>query len=149
MMLNTAVSILLTIAAGVSVVVQQALDANLRTAIGSAAWSGVVSYAVGLLAVAAFAIVLREPLPSGGIIAGSPWWAWSGGVFGAIFISLAILLIPQMGAATFIALFVTGQMLASLMLDHYGWLGLEQRSVDLPRLIGVCLLIAGVVLIRR
>jgi transporter family-2 protein len=148
-MLNTAFSIVLTIAAGVSVVIQQALNANLRTAIGSAAWSGVVSYFVGLVAVGAFAIVLREPLPSAGIIAGSPWWAWSGGVFGAIFISLAILLIPQMGAATFIALFVAGQMLASLMLDHYGWLGLEQRSIDLPRLVGVGFLVAGVVLIRR
>jgi bacterial/archaeal transporter family-2 protein len=141
--------ILLTIVAGVAIIIQQALNAYLRTAIGSAAWSGVVSYLVGLVAIAAFAIVLREPLPSAGVVAGSPWWAWSGGVFGAIFISLAILLIPQLGAATFIALLVAGQMLTSLLLDHYGWLGLEQRSVDLPRLIGVALLIAGVVLIRR
>ena len=44
---------------------------------------------------------------------------------------------------------VTGQMLTSLLLDHHGWLGLEQRPVDLPRLIGVGLPIAGVVLIRR
>jgi bacterial/archaeal transporter family-2 protein len=148
-MLNTAFLILLTIVAGVAIIIQQALNAYLRTAIGSAAWSGVVSYLVGLVAIAAFAIVLREPLPSAGVVAGSPWWAWSGGVFGAIFISLAILLIPQLGAATFIALLVAGQMLTSLLLDHYGWLGLEQRSVDLPRLIGVALLIAGVVLIRR
>lgn len=148
-MLNIAVSILLTVVAGVSIVIQQALNAHLRTAIGSAAWSGVISYFVGLVAIAAFALVLREPLPSLGTMAGSPWWAWSGGVFGAIFISLAILLIPQMGAATFIALLVAGQMLTSMALDHYGWLGLEQRPVDLPRLIGVCLLIAGVVLIRR
>jgi len=70
-------------------------------------------------------------------------------VFGAIFISLAILLIPQLGAATFIAVLVAGQMLASLIFDHYGWLGLEQRPIDVLRLIGVCLLVAGVVLIRR
>ena len=148
-MLNTAFLIFSTIAAGVSVIIQQALNAYLRSAIGSAAWSGVVSYFVGLIAIAAFAILLREPLPPAAVIAGSPWWAWSGGVFGAVFITLAILLIPQLGAATFIALLVTGQMLTSLVLDHFGWLGLEQRSVDLPRLIGVGLLIAGVVLIRR
>ena len=148
-MLNTAFLIFSTIAAGASVIIQQALNAYLRSAIGSAAWSGVVSYFVGLISIAAFAIVLREPLPSAAVIAGSPWWAWSGGVFGAVFITLAILLIPQLGAATFIALLVTGQMLTSLVLDHFGWLGLEQRSVDLPRLIGVGLLITGVVLIRR
>jgi bacterial/archaeal transporter family-2 protein len=148
-MLNVAVPIILTIVAGASVVVQQALNTELRTAIGSAAWSGVASYFVGLVAITAFAVALREPLPSAGAIAGSPWWAWSGGAFGAIFISLSILMLPKVGAATFIGLLVTGEMLASLTLDQYGWLGLAQRSIDLPRLIGVALLIAGVVLIRR
>jgi len=148
-MFNAASSIFLTVVAGVAIIVQQVLNANLRTAIGSAAWSGVVSYFVGLVSIAVFAVLLREPLPSAGTVAGSPWWAWSGGVFGAIFISLAILLIPQLGAATFIAVLVAGQMLASLIFDHYGWLGLEQRPIDVLRLIGVCLLVAGVVLIRR
>jgi transporter family-2 protein len=148
-MLNPVFSIVFTIAAGVSVVVQQALNANLRTAIGSAAWSGLVSYTVGLACMVLLTLALREPLPSAALAARIPWWAWSGGLFGAIFVALAILLIPQLGAATFIALLVTGQMLTSLVLDHFGWLGLEQRAIDLPRLIGVGLLIAGVVLIRR
>ena len=148
-MLNIITSVFLALAAGVSVVVQQALNSNLRTAIGSAAWSGFISYAVGLACMALLTLALRDPVPSAAIAARIPWWAWSGGLFGAIFIGLAILLIPQLGAATFIALFVAGQMLASIALDHYGWLGLEQRSIDLPRLIGAGLLVAGVVLIRR
>jgi Putative inner membrane exporter, YdcZ len=78
-----------------------------------------------------------------------PWWAWSGGLFGAIFIGLGIFLVPQMGAATFLALLVTGQMLGSIIFDHFGWLGLTQRPVDAPRLLGVALFIEGVVLIRR
>lgn len=40
-------------------------------------------------------------------------------------------------------------MIASITFDHFGWLGLAQRTIDLPRLIGAGLLIAGVVLIRR
>ena len=148
-MLNSAFSIFLALVAGISVVVQQALNANLRNAIGSAAWSGFVSYAVGLACMVLLTLALRDPLPSATVAARIPWWAWSGGLFGAIFIALGILLIPQLGAATFLALLVAGQMLASITLDHYGWLGLEQRSVDLPRLIGAGLLVAGVVLIRR
>ena len=148
-MLNTVFSILLALVAGISVVVQQALNANLRTALGSAAWSGLISYAVGLISMVLLTLALRDPVPSAAVAARIPWWAWSGGLFGAIFIALAILLIPQLGAATFIALLVAGQMLVSITLDHYGWLGLEQRSVDLPRLIGAGLLVAGVVLIRR
>src|ERR1700760_1523045 len=124
-MLNIIMSILLAVAAGVSVVVQQALNANLRTAIGSAAWSGLISYAVGLVCMVLLAIALRDPVPSAAIAARIPWWAWSGGLFGAIFIGLAILLIPQLGAATFIAVLVAGQMLAAVTLDHYGWVGRE------------------------
>jgi len=148
-MYSLALSVLLAIAAGVSVVTQQVLNANLRGALGSAAWSGFVSYLVGVICMALLAIALRDPIPSFGAAARIPWWAWSGGLFGAIFIGLAIVLVPQLGAATFIALLVTGQMLASIMFDHFGWLGLAQRPIDLTRLIGVALLIGGVILIRR
>jgi transporter family-2 protein len=143
------ISSLLAFAAGASIVVQQALNANLRTTLNSAAWSGFVSYFVGLLCMVVLVVVLRDPIPSATMAARIPWWAWSGGMFGAIFIALGILLVPKIGAATFIALLVAGQMLASVAFDHFGLLGLAQRPVDLPRIIGVALLIAGVLLIRR
>ena len=146
---SLALPILLAVAAGVSIVVQQVLNSNLRMTLSSAAWSGFMSYFVGVVCMALLALALRDPLPSAGVAARIPWWAWSGGLFGAIFIGLAILLVPQLGAATFIALLVTGQMLASVAFDHFGWLGLTQRPIDVPRLIGVALLIGGVVLIRR
>ncbi|MCJ2130859.1 DMT family transporter [Methylobacterium sp. E-045] len=139
----------LALAAGASVVTQQVLNANLRAALGSAAWSGFVSYALGLGCMAVLAVVLRDPLPSLGAAARIPWWGWSGGVFGALFIGLSIVLVPKLGAATFIALLVTGQMLAAVTADHFGWLGLVQRSLDMPRLAGIALLIGGVILIRR
>ncbi|MBL6456252.1 DMT family transporter [Belnapia sp. T6] len=148
-MTGLALPVLLAIGAGVSIVVQQVLNSNLRTALSSAAWSGFVSYLVGVVCMALLALALRDPIPSVGVAARIPWWAWSGGLFGAIFIGLSILLVPQLGAATFIALLVTGQMLASVAFDHFGWLGLAQRPIDVTRLIGVALLIGGVVLIRR
>ena len=148
-MLALHLSCSLAVLAGVSIVVQQVLNANLRSALGSAVWSGFTSYAVGLACMALLAIAIREPPPSAMVAARIPWWAWSGGVFGALFIGLAILLVPHLGAATFIALLVTGQMLASVTFDHFGWMGLAPRPIDLPRLIGVVLLIGGVVLVRR
>ncbi|MFY9291589.1 MAG: DMT family transporter [Methylorubrum rhodinum] len=139
----------LAVLSGISVVTQQLLNANLRSALSSAAWSGFASYLVGLACMAVFALALREPPPGMGVLRQVPWWAWSGGLFGAIFIGLAILLVPQLGAATFVALVVAGQMLASAGFDHFGGLGLEQRPLDATRLVGIALLIGGVVLIRR
>ncbi len=141
--------LLLAVAAGISIATQQMLNTNLRSALGSPAWAGFASYLLGTACMVALAVVLRDPLPAVGMMARAPWWAWGGGLFGAIFIGLAILLVPQLGAATFFALFVTGQMLAALAFDHFGWFGLVQRALDLPRLLGVAFLIAGVVLVRR
>lgn len=148
-MLKLVFPLALAAAAGVSIVVQQALNAKVRVALDSAAWAGFASYFVGLVCMALFVAALREPIPSSDAMARIPWWAWSGGLFGAIFIGLSVELVPIIGAATFIALMVAGQMAASVVFDHYGLLGLAQRPVDLPRAIGVCLLVAGVVLIRR
>jgi bacterial/archaeal transporter family-2 protein len=139
----------LAVLAGVSVAIQQVLNANLRAALNSAAWSGFLSYAVGVACMALLALALRDPIPSVAAAVRVPWWEYSGGLFGAIFIGLAIYLVPQLGAATFIVLLVTGQMVASVTFDHFGWLGLAQRPIDLPRLVGIALLIGGCVLIRR
>ncbi len=135
--------------AGVSIVLQQALNANVRFALTSAAWAGFVSYLGGLLCMAVFIAALRDPFPSAALASRVPWWAWSGGMFGAIFIALSILLVPQIGAATFFALLVTGQMLASVTFDHFGLLGLVQRPLDWSRIGGIVALIVGVVLIGR
>jgi transporter family-2 protein len=83
------------------------------------------------------------------VISRVPALAWTGGIFGALFIIGGIVLIPHLGAATFIALLVTGQMITAMAFDHFGLLGLAQRSADLPRLIGAGLLVAGVILVRR
>lgn len=148
-MAKSLLPLLLAFSAGCAIVIQQALNANLRFALSSAAWSGFMSYLVGLVCMAVFVVAMRDSLPTAAVAARIPWWAWSGGLFGAIFIVLAVLLVPQLGAATFIALLVAGQMVASVAFDHYGWLGLAQKPIDLTRLAGVVLLVAGVVLIRR
>ena len=125
------------------------LNANLRFALNSAAWSGFVSYLLGTLCMVLLALALRDPLPSLKSMTVIPRWSWSGGFFGAAFIALAILLVPRLGAATFFALLVTGQMLASLTFDHFGLFGLAQRTINIPRMAGVAMLIGGVLLVRR
>ena len=148
-MLRVLLPSLLALSAGISIVIQQGLNTRLRTDLGSAAWAGFASYAVGLACMVLLILALRDPLPAASAAARVPWWGWSGGLFGALFIGLAIVLVPQLGAATFIALLVAGQMLASVAFDHFGRMGLAQRPIDGPRLIGVALLVAGVILIRR
>lgn len=134
--------------AGISFVLQQAVNADLRASLGSAAWAGFVSYLGGTLCMLVLAVALQDAFPSSMAIVRTNWWAWAGGLFGAIYIGISILLVPRVGTAAFVAFLVTGQMLASLVLDHYGLLSVPKHALDLPRVAGAAFLIAGVVLIR-
>jgi bacterial/archaeal transporter family-2 protein len=138
----------LALGAGISVATQQALNGALRTALGTPGVAALVSYAGGLLTMIVVVIALGEPVPSWPAMANTPWWAWTGGVLGGVFILLSIVLLPSLGSATLIALIVSGQMLAAIMLDHFGAFGLTQHPVSLSRLLGATLLVAGVILIR-
>ena len=147
-MLKLAIPVILAATAGISLVVQQALNANLRAALNSAAWSGFMSYFIGVICMVALAVVLQDPIPSMATAARIPWYAWSGGLFGAIFVALAIFLVPQIGAAAFFALLIAGQMLGSIVFDHFGLLGVPVHPVSAVRIVGAALLVGGVVLIR-
>ena len=97
-----------------------------------------------LLAVAA---ALRAPRPRLEPLGGLPWWGWLGGAVGAAYVTSLFLLIPEIGAASTIALTVAGQQLASVAVDRFGLLRLPARAVTRGRLPEVGLLLAGVLLI--
>jgi transporter family-2 protein len=81
-------------------------------------------------------------------MAGLPWTAWIGGLFGAIYIATSIVLVPRLGAAAVVVFVVAGQMLTSLAFDHYGLMGLPQHPATLARLAGAVLLVISVILMR-
>jgi bacterial/archaeal transporter family-2 protein len=141
------VGYLLAVGAGVSFVFQQAVNASLRAEIGSPWWAGFISYLGGTIAMLLVAILLQEPLLSKQLVQRTQWISWTGGIFGAAYIAISILLLPRLGAATVIALIVAGQMLGSLAFDHFGLLGVPLHPVNPARLAGAALLVLGVVLI--
>jgi len=77
-----------------------------------------------------------------------PWWVWLGGLMGGFYVVAAAVTAPHLGAATLIALVMAGQSLASLLVDHFGWVGFDQHQLSAGRLGGMALVAAGVVLVR-
>ncbi|MBV9981386.1 DMT family transporter [Bradyrhizobium sp.] len=139
---------LLAFAAGVSFVFQQAVNSSLRVEIDSPWWAGFVSYLGGTVVMLAVALAAHGSLPTTGMLGRSHAMSWTGGIFGAIYIGISILLVPRLGAATVIALLVAGQMIGSLMFDHFGLFGLPVHQVTAPRAIGAVLLLLGAILVR-
>ena len=137
------------IVVGLVLPLQAGINAQLRIGLGSPALAALVSFAVGTIALVLLAVGVRAPMPVSGGLARIPWWQWTGGLLGAGYIAAAIVLAPRLGAATLVAAVVAGQMIASLALDHYGWVGFAQHAISGPRLLGAGLVIVGVVLIQR
>jgi bacterial/archaeal transporter family-2 protein len=140
---------LLGILAGASFVVQATVNSELRMILGSPSWAAFISYLGGTVVMALVVGLTRQPFSPPAALGRGGWWAWSGGIFGAVYVVITILLLPRLGATTVVALLVFGQMLTSLIVDHYGVLGIMQRSADLPRVLGAILVLVGVILIRR
>lgn len=137
------------VGAGVSFITQSVLNAQLRVVLGSPIRSGFVSYAGGTIVMALIALGTRESWAYAHDFVRNQWLLWTGGFFGSIYVIVAIVLLPRLGAATVFALLVSGQMLGSLFFDQFGLFGLAHRSIDLSRVAGALLLVVGVILIRR
>ncbi|MDR5903534.1 DMT family transporter [Halomonas icarae] len=137
------------LAAGAMLPMQAGINAGLARGWGHPLWAAAVSFGVGTLILLAAALVARLIVPSWQQLSMISPWSWSGGVLGAFYVTVMVAFAPKLGAATLLALVVAGQMLASVLLDHFGLLGFPQQAVSPPRLLGVLLLFVGVVLIRK
>lgn len=131
------------------VTVQAGSNSQLKQGFGTAIPALLVNYVLGFTVVLGYALIARVPWPGVNQVSNPPWWAWVGGAAGAFYGVAAILLANSLGAATLMALAVSGQLLASVALDHLGWLGFEVHPARWARLAGCVLMVGGFVLIAK
>ena len=74
----------------------------------------------------------------------APWWAWLGGACGAIALLSQPLAAPHLGAAIYVGLFVTASSIASVVADHFAWLGFDEHAAGLGRILGCAMMVAGI-----
>ena len=141
--------VLLAVLVGLLLPVQAGVNAQLRLAVGHPLTTAFVSFLVGTVALGILALMARVPFPAARAVAQVPAWQWIGGLLGAVYIAAAVILAPRLGAATMIASVVAGQMLASLVLDHFAWIGFTQHPASGARIAGLALIVAGVLLMRK
>lgn len=134
--------------AGASLSVQAVINAALGRGIGRPLTAALTSYVVGILVLIVAAGLSRTPWPDSTTVRDLPWWLWIGGCFGAYYVTMSIFAAPRLGAATLIAVVIAGQMLAALVLDHFGAAGLPEHGITLWRAVGAVLITVGVVLVR-
>jgi len=136
--------------AGAGLVVQVGMNARIGGALaGSTASAALVNFTVGLAGLTVFLLATQVPVPTREQLGAVPLWAWFGGLLGAFYVGTATYVGPRLGAVLLLALTLAGQMVASLVVDHYGLLGFAQQPITLTKIAGVLLLVAGIGLIAR
>ncbi|MEX6690440.1 DMT family transporter [Danxiaibacter flavus] len=141
---------LLTLIIGTFIPIQAVLNTKLGRQIGGPLMGSLMSFFVGFVcllilnfSVNTQAVVHIKPSTT------YPWYIWMGGVIGAIFVGYITWVNQQQGVALTFALVVSGQIFASLIIDHYGLFGSVVKSITTEKIIGAVLILAGLVLIKR
>lgn len=131
---------------GMTVALQPSINARLAQRVGILE-SAFISFAVGTLVLLLVVLMSSRGTIKG--IYGAAWWELTGGVLGALFVSLTILVVPRIGTAAAMSAIIAAQLATGLVLDHFGLFGFKVLPFDLKRLIGLAFLVLGAGLILR
>ncbi len=147
--MHTSIFALLAVGAGACIALQASANGNFRKSLGdNPLFAAAFSICGTVLTATVAMLILRPPVPSADALRAAPWWNWIGGPLGALIVLAGAALTRELGAALFIALVVGGQLVCSLVLDHFALLGLQQQPVTPIRVLGALLVVAGVVCIK-
>ncbi|HVF30961.1 MAG TPA: DMT family transporter [Pyrinomonadaceae bacterium] len=148
-MSNTYLYILVALAAGAMMPLQAATNNKMAAIVDSPILSAFISFVVGAVVLLVYILINGESLENVSAAKGAPAIAWVGGLLGAFYVAAGVTLVPRLGVAMTFSLIIAGQMLITLVIDHFGLLGVPVKEVSLARVGGIALIAAGVVLIRR
>ena len=141
--------IAMALALGMILPLQAAINARLaKTADDNPVMAAFISFAVGTIALMIFLIAAGQ-FNFRFVSGGSSWWIWTGGLLGIFFVAGIVVLLPKLGAELAFSLVIAGQMLAAILFDQFGWMGLAVKEISAGKIIGAVLLIVGVILIRK
>lgn len=147
--MHTTVFALLAVGAGACIALQASANGKFRQNLGDNPLAAAGFSICGTVITAVITLlILRPPVPSMAVLRETPWWNWIGGPLGALIVLAGAALTERLGAALFIALVVGGQLLCSLLLDHFALMGLKEQPLTPGRLLGAALVVAGVLCVK-
>jgi transporter family-2 protein len=137
----------MAVLAGALNTVQAGANATLAKGLGQPILAALIVSAVNAAAYLLSALFLGIGLPGHGRLVALPWWAWSGGILGAMYVLAMVFLAERLGSAVFTGLTVTAAIITSVVLDHYGVVGFEEHPAGSWRIVGCLLMVGGIALI--
>jgi transporter family-2 protein len=145
---SRALAVLVGMGAGCLVGMQAPINSRLGKSVGSVQ-AATFSFLVGTVALVLLASVVHGGLGELGHVGRAPWWALVGGLLGAVYVTVALVVVRTLGASGLTAVVIAGQLAISVVIDRFGLLGVARQHVSAVRIVGLVLLAAGVLLVVR
>lgn len=139
---------LCVVAVGAMLAFQAPANAALARGIGDPVWAAAISFGVGFILLCSIAL-MRGSGPDIASIQVVPWWALMGGLLGAVWVLAAIWSVSRLGVVTMMSAMVLGQLLAAVIIDSGGIMGLEVRQISASRVVAIALVSLGVIVSYR
>jgi len=146
--MNKLIWITLTFLSGAFLPIQAGLNSKLGKTLESPVYAALISFVIGTIALAAYVLFTRQTISWSGVKE-APSYIWLGGLLGAFYITVIILAFPVLGPGLTFGLIVAGQMVVSLLLEHFNILVAQQNPISYMKLVGATLVVIGVIIIRK
>jgi len=140
--------LLIALVSGAFLPIQAGLNGRLGKAVQSPLHASLISFIVGAFTVLLYIVLTRQQVLLSGLRT-APLYVWMGGLLGAFYVTSIILAFPQIGPALTFGIVVAGQMIMSVLLDHFDILVAERHPITVWKLLGIVLIVTGVFIIRK
>lgn len=146
--MDRGLAVVLTAIAGGLVALQAPINSTLGRSVGTFQ-AAFLSFTIGTLLLALIATLAKGGLGQIGEARHLSWYYLTGGLLGAAYVTTVLVTVRTLGAGGAVAATIAGQLTMSVVIDHYGWLGVNRDPVDVVKLVGVALLTVGTYLVVR
>ena len=140
--------LVLGIVAGGLVPVQTSFNSRLRQDTNEPFLASGISFLVGTIFLNLFGVITGgAPFLTGHELGLIPWWGYLGGLLATICLTANIFMFDVLGSVLAIVLPMVGQIIFSLLIDSFGWLGTKVIPLSWARISGAILVIIGIIFI--
>jgi transporter family-2 protein len=141
-------AVVLTAIGGGLVAMQAPINSQLGKQVGTFQ-AAFVSFTIGTLLLALIATLAKGGLGQVPEARHLSWYYLTGGLLGAAYVTTILVTVRTLGAGGAVAATIAGQLTISVLIDHFGWLGVNRDPVTALKLVGVALLAVGTYLVVR
>jgi transporter family-2 protein len=129
--------------AGAGIPLIGVLNSGVARSVGNPYAATAIMFAIAALVALGLALPLYGH-PTMAQLGSAPPITYGAGLLIGFYGLSATIIIPRLGAASFIAFILVAQLLTSAAVDQFGLFGMARRPIDITRMAGLIVIVAGI-----